>query len=122
MRRLHSLVDHLAEIHGLVRELSPPSAEDDLKYGSHQSPGTLGKGIAFLSLQLGFEKESETRHKAFPRYLCNIHHVSHQSKAFQLELRDVSLQQHIDLREHLRRVKVRFYEVKRTKAVNEKQM
>lgn len=32
-------------------------------------------------------------------YLCNVHHVSHESKAFQFELRDVSLQQHIDLKE-----------------------
>lgn len=32
-------------------------------------------------------------------YLCNIHHVSHESKAFQFELRDVSLQQYIYLKE-----------------------
>lgn len=31
-------------------------------------------------------------------YLCNIHHVSHESKAFQFELRDVCLEQHIDLK------------------------
>lgn len=31
-------------------------------------------------------------------YLGNVHHVSHESKALQLELRDVSLQQHVDLR------------------------
>lgn len=34
-------------------------------------------------------------------YLCNIHHVGHESKAFKLQLRDVCLEQHVDLkREH----------------------
>lgn len=32
-------------------------------------------------------------------YLCNVNHVSHESKAFQFELRDVCLEQHIDLKE-----------------------
>lgn len=31
-------------------------------------------------------------------YLCNIHHVSHESKAFELQLRDVCLEQHVDLK------------------------
>lgn len=30
-------------------------------------------------------------------YLCDIHHVSHEGKAFQFELGDVRLKQHIDL-------------------------
>lgn len=32
---LHSFVNHLAEIHGLVCELSPASVQHNLKYGSH---------------------------------------------------------------------------------------
>lgn len=34
-RHLHSLVNHLAKIHCLVSQLSPPPAEYNLKYGSH---------------------------------------------------------------------------------------
>lgn len=33
-----------------------------------------------------------------PLYLCDIDHVCHKSKPFQLELRDVRLEQHIDLK------------------------
>lgn len=32
---LHSLVDHLAKIHGLVCQLSPAPVEYNLKYGPH---------------------------------------------------------------------------------------
>lgn len=38
---LHSLVNHLAKIHGLVGQLSPASVEHNLKDGSHQPASTL---------------------------------------------------------------------------------
>ena len=37
----HPLVDHLAEVHGLVRELRPAPAQHDLKDGAHQSSSAL---------------------------------------------------------------------------------
>lgn len=45
MVNLHPLVNHLAEVHGLVCELGPSPAQDDLKDGSHQSSSTLRKDI-----------------------------------------------------------------------------
>ena len=39
---LHPFVDHLAEVEGLVGELSPATVQDDLEDGSHQPPCRLG--------------------------------------------------------------------------------
>lgn len=36
--------------------------------------------------------------KSWISYLRDVNHVSHEGKAFQFELRDISLKQHIDLR------------------------
>lgn len=38
---VHPLVDHLAEVQSLVGELRPATVEDNLKDGSHESPGRL---------------------------------------------------------------------------------
>lgn len=38
---VQSLVDHLAEVEGLVGELSPAAVEDDLKDGAHESASRL---------------------------------------------------------------------------------
>ena len=59
----HAPVDHLAESESFVGELSPAAVQNYLKDSAHQSS----------------------------RRLSNKHHVRDQSKAFQLQLRDVSL-------------------------------
>lgn len=48
MSGLHSLVNHLAKIHGLVCQLSPTPVEDNLKYGAHQPSSTLKERHNFL--------------------------------------------------------------------------
>lgn len=42
--------------------------------------------------------ETASRAKPSSSYLCDVHHISHESKTFQLELRNVGLQQHVDLK------------------------
>lgn len=38
---LHSFVNHFAKVHGLVSELCPTSAQNNLKDGPHQPTCTL---------------------------------------------------------------------------------
>lgn len=42
----------------------------------------------------------------FPTHLGNVYHVCHESKAFQLQLRDEGLEEHIDLGSRTQRVSV----------------
>lgn len=50
---LHALVNHLAEVEGLVGELRPASVQDYLKDGTHQPPSRLWEQRAALSAWLG---------------------------------------------------------------------
>jgi hypothetical protein len=69
----HAPVDHLAQVERLVGQLRPAALEDDLKDGAQEPAGGLG----------------------------HEDHVGGEAQALQLELADVGLQQHVDLREEV---------------------
>mmetsp|Transcript_89754 Transcript_89754/g.214526 ORF Transcript_89754/g.214526 Transcript_89754/m.214526 type:complete len:260 (-) Transcript_89754:2928-3707(-) len=69
LTRPHPLVDHLAPVQRPERQGGPTSSQADLEDGPHDSTGRL----------------------------LNVDHVRHQREALQLQLRDVGLQEHVDL-------------------------
>mmetsp|Transcript_112262 Transcript_112262/g.317543 ORF Transcript_112262/g.317543 Transcript_112262/m.317543 type:complete len:283 (+) Transcript_112262:3048-3896(+) len=69
LRAPHALVDHLAPGQGAQCQGSPAAAQADLKDGAHDATGGL----------------------------LHVDHVREQCEAVELELRDVGLEQHVDL-------------------------
>lgn len=65
----HSLVDHFGEGVGTTGELGPATMETDLEDGSDEPPCRLG----------------------------HVDHVRHEGETLQLELRDVGLEEDVDL-------------------------
>mmetsp|Transcript_62196 Transcript_62196/g.148188 ORF Transcript_62196/g.148188 Transcript_62196/m.148188 type:complete len:1090 (-) Transcript_62196:715-3984(-) len=65
----HALVHHLAEVEALERERGPPPPQHDLVQRTEQTPSRLG----------------------------DVDHVGHQRESVQLQLRDVRLEEHVDL-------------------------